>query len=94
MAYFVHKPEQEPQRLFRGPVEDGEDLLPDIPEDDGGPEDAERVNAGYRLFAGVGDFVAVLAGTGVILALMALLISLLHWLQSDIMQTVTLLQSR
>ena len=39
------------------------------------------------------DFVAIIAGTAAILILIALLVSLLNWLVSDVSQTFTLLQT-
>ncbi len=48
----------------------------------------------WKLLAGVGDFFGVLAGTVVILLLVALLVSLITWVQADISQTFTLWQTK
>lgn len=45
----------------------------------------------FRVAAGVMDFFGVIAGTVVILVLIALLVSLITWLQQDFDQTFTLL---
>ncbi|MBE5803197.1 MAG: hypothetical protein E7316_01625 [Clostridiales bacterium] len=48
----------------------------------------------WKMLAGVGDFIGVLAGTVVILLLVALLINLITWVQSDISQSFTLWQTK
>lgn len=48
----------------------------------------------WRLLSGLTDFVGVIVGTAAILVLVALLVSLLNWLVSDISQTFTLWQMR
>ncbi len=48
----------------------------------------------WRMLSGVGDFFSVIAGTVVILLLVALLISLITWVQADISQTFVLLQTK
>ena len=48
----------------------------------------------WRVLASVGDFAGVIAGTAVILILIALIISLVHWVRSDITQSFTLWQTR
>lgn len=48
----------------------------------------------WRVLANVSDFAGILAGTAVILVLIALLISLVHWVRSDITQSFTLWQTR
>lgn len=45
----------------------------------------------FRVAAGVFDFFSVIIGTVVILILIALLVSLITWLQSDFDQTFTLI---
>lgn len=47
--------------------------------------------ARFRVMAGLLDFLGVIAGMVVILLVIALLVSLVTWLQSDIYQTFTLL---
>ena len=46
----------------------------------------------WHMLANLSDFLGVIAGTLVILVLIALLISMLNWLSSDIRQTFTLWQ--
>lgn len=48
----------------------------------------------WRLISGLADFAGVIAGTAVILILIALLVSLLNWLSADITQTFTLWQTK
>jgi len=48
----------------------------------------------WQMLANLWDFLGVIAGTALILVLMALLISLLNWLGSDIRQTFTLWQTK
>ena len=48
----------------------------------------------WRVLASLGDFAGVIAGTVVILILIALIISLVHWVSSDITQSFTLWQTR
>lgn len=48
----------------------------------------------WKLLAGAGDVLAVLAGTVVILLLVALLISLITWVQADMSQSFTLWQTK
>lgn len=48
----------------------------------------------WRVLASLGDFAGVIVGTAVILILIALLISLVHWVRSDITQSFTLWQTR
>lgn len=48
-------------------------------------------NGRFRVAAGVFDFFSVIIGTVVILVLVALLVSLITWLQSDFDQTFTLI---
>lgn len=48
----------------------------------------------WRVLANLGDFIGVIAGTAVILVLIALIISLVNWVQSDISQSFTLWQTR
>ena len=47
----------------------------------------------WRTLANLGDFAGVIAGTAVILVLIALLISLINWVQADISQSFTLWQT-
>lgn len=48
----------------------------------------------WQLLAGIGDFAGVILGTAVIFVLIALLVSLINWLISDVSQTFTLWQNR
>lgn len=74
---------------------DEDDLDPDGPLDDDLLTDEERAalrRSHWQLLSGLADFVGVIVGTGVILLLVMLLISLLNWLHADINQTFTLWQ--
>lgn len=57
-------------------------------------EQQEEKQARWRTLAGVGDFFAVIAGAAVILVLVALLVSLITWVQADISQSFTLWQTK
>lgn len=110
MPYFNNDPqpqeEEDYQPVFQQPVE--QDFDDEYYDEDTGEFFAadydgeyldeeerfeERQNR-WRLMAGIGDFLGVLAGTVVILLLVALLISLITWVQSDISQTFTLWQTK
>ncbi len=62
------------------------------------PEDPQERRAAHigrmRVAAGVMDFLGVVAGMVAVLALVALLISLVSWLMADMSQTFTVLQHR
>ncbi|MBQ7846612.1 MAG: hypothetical protein IJ392_10765 [Clostridia bacterium] len=110
MAYFNNDPqdvlEEDYQPMFQQPVED--DYLDDDMESDEyytdelyydeeyltEEERREARQMRWKLMAGVGDFIGVLAGTVVILLLVALLVSLITWVQADISQTFTLWQTK
>ena len=91
MKYFRDRqneePEAEPERLFVQPVEpypiDDEEDLPydDLPLDD---EEQESRMGRFKVAAGVGDFLGVVAGAAVILLLLAVLFSLYKWLRGDL----------
>ena len=104
------KPEQRHRRAFYQPVvddpdEDDEDYgedYDDLPEsgaylDEEAMTDEERRLARrdrWRVLAGVGDFLGVIAGTVVILLLIMLLVSLINWVHADLSQSFTLWQTR
>lgn len=74
--------------------DDAEDDPPYDDEPDEPMTEAERRAARqgrFRVAAGVLDFFGVIAGTVVILILIALLVSLITWLRQDFDQTFTLL---
>lgn len=48
----------------------------------------------WQLWSSLADFAGIIVGTAAILLLIALLVSLLNWLMSDISQTFTLMQMR
>ena len=48
----------------------------------------------WRVLANLSDFIGVIAGTAVILVLIALILTLVHWVRSDITQSFTLWQTR
>lgn len=64
-----------------------EDLLTD-------EEKAFLRRSRWRVLASLGDFAGVIAGTAVILILIALIISLVHWVSSDITHSFTFWQTR
>ena len=106
MAYFNNDPqdlqEDEYQPVFQQPVED--DYLDDEDGEyidemyyDDFLDEEERREARqlkWKMLAGIGDFLGVLAGTVVILLLVALLISLITWVQADMSQSFTLWQTK
>jgi len=53
-------------------------------------DDTHRFHVAMNVF----DMISILAGLAVILVLVAILVSLVTWLQSDIMQSFTLLTSQ
>ena len=64
-----------------------EDLLTD-------EEKAALRRSRWQVLANLSDFAGVIAGTAVILILIALIITLVHWVRSDITQSFTLWQTR
>lgn len=105
MAYFKQSEEEAqeaPQRRFSRPVEDDDpyddlgDELPDEYPDAMTYEEemAYQRRDRYRMMAGLGDFLAVIAGMVVILMLIAVIISLINWVHADIVQSFTLWQTR
>ncbi len=78
-------------------LDDEEMLLDEDPLADELLTDEERLElrrSTWQLLAGLGDFAGVILGTAAILILVALLVSLMNWLVSDISQTFTLWQIR
>ncbi len=108
MPYFPNQDEnQEPgpqhERKFYQPVEDDDPYNEldndEMPLDYDGPltqeeEMAERRRGTFRVLSGVGDFLGVIAGTAVILVLLAILISLGNWVIADMIQSFDLLQMK
>lgn len=106
MAYFNNDPqdvrEEDYQPVFQQPVEtdeeyDDDEYYTDEMYYDDFLDEEERREARqlkWKMLAGVGDFIGVLAGTVVILLLVALLISLITWVQADMSQTFTLWQTK
>lgn len=107
MAYFQDRQKQEEeeyQPVFQDPTvqynpddfaDDGDD--PEYYEDDAYLTEEDKQwqrQSKWRILAGLGDFLGVIAGTVVILVLIALLISLIHWVQADIRQSFTLWQTK
>ena len=76
--------------------EDGEYYTDEMYYDDFLTEEERREarQMRWKLLAGIGDFLGVLAGAVVILLLVALLISLITWVQGDISQSFTLWQTK
>lgn len=108
MAYFNNdyqdEQDEDYQPTFRQPVYDDsiqDDEAYDEPYDelceDDYLDEQERWEARqtrWKVLAGAGDVLAVLAGAVVILLLIALLISLLTWVQADMSQSFTLWQTK
>lgn len=109
MAYFNNDPQtledEDYQPVFQQPVEDDYDDYDEGDEEyytdevyyDDYLTEEERIalkQSKWRMLAGVGDFFGVLAGTVAILVLIALLISLITWVQADISQSFTLWQTK
>ena len=101
MAYFKQNEQQPHQPLFApdaSPAEEAyyyEDDQPYYDDDYDEPMTREERRHArrlrFRVAAGLLDFLGVIAGMIVILVLIALLVSLVTWLQSDMYQTFTLL---
>ncbi|HNX62108.1 MAG TPA: hypothetical protein PKN45_05645 [Candidatus Limiplasma sp.] len=78
----------EPEKSRYGGPEDDQ---PDYGQD---PENEELEDTHrFHIAMGVFNLISILAGLAVILVLVAILVSLVTWLQSDITQSMTLLTS-
>ena len=98
MAYGdEQKQGQEEQRYFPEPLDLDEMEMDDAEEEEQYPEDPEekreRRLGRLRLAAGVGDLFGVVAGSLIVLALLAVILSLISWVQQDITQTAVMLGS-
>ena len=97
MAYFRGNTDEETPYVpyFQGEEsreDDGLDGLPDLEDPDELPEELEaRRKDRLELLMHLGDFTAVIGGVVVSLVLIALLVSLISWLESDISQTFSLM---
>lgn len=103
MAYFNNDlqdvQDEDYQPAFQQPVYDDydEDEYYNLPYEDDYLDEQERREARqmrWKVLAGAGDVLAVLAGTVVILVLVALLVSLITWVQADMSQSFTLWQTK
>lgn len=77
--------------------EDDEDFLDDDYLDEAYLTEEERQElrrSNWQLLSGLADFAGIVLGTAAILVIIALLMSLIHWLADDIGQTFTLWQGR
>lgn len=96
MAYFQNNRQRETQEAAWSDdlYDDDLDALDEDALEDYMTEEERREMRRFRfqMAAGLMDFLSVIAGTVVILLLIALLINLVTWLQADIDQTFTLLQ--
>ena len=54
----------------------------------------ERRRDKWRVFSGLADFIGVIVGAVTVLLLIALLVSLMNWVQADISQSFTLWQTK
>ena len=86
--------EEEYEELYDQPELDTEDYY--LPEEEllTDEELAEMRRERWRMLAHLWDFLAVIAGTAVILVLVALLISLVNWLYADVSQSLMLWQTK
>lgn len=50
-------------------------------------QEVKRRKMGFQIFAGIYDFLAVIVGIVIIIACIALLITLIHWVIQDGMQS-------
>ena len=101
MAYFRAHTQKAHVPAFSEDAEallDAQDMEDSFPEEEGSPwdweEEAEEREAQrdrYRLFHGATDFFSAVVGTVCILILIAFIISLLSWVQSDLTQSFSLL---
>ena len=73
-------------------MNEGEEEVPDEAESE--EETAERIRDRVKLAFGVGNLGAVIAGTVVILALVALLLSMISFIQTDLSRNFSLLQMK
>ena len=73
-------------------MNEGEEEVPDEAESE--EETEERIRDRVKLAFGVGNLGAVIAGTVVILALVALLLSMISFIQTDLSRNFSLLQMK
>ena len=73
-------------------MNEGEEEVPDEAESE--EETAERIRDRVKLAFGIGNLGAVIAGTVVILALVALLLSMISFIQTDLSRNFSLLQMK
>ena len=73
-------------------MNEGEEEVPDEAESE--EETAKRIRDRVKLAFGVGNLGAVIAGTVVILALVALLLSMISFIQTDLSRNFSLLQMK
>jgi hypothetical protein len=86
-SYQIYDGDEDEYDIYQDDGYDAEDELSE-------EERAQARRDHWRVLAGVGDFLAVVAGTAVILVLIALLVSLINWVHADITQTFTLWQTK
>ena len=94
---FAPEEEDAPVELPYGNVYEQADPAELDLEDDDLLTEEERASlrrTRWQVLANLGDFIGVIAGTAVILILIALIITLVHWLRSDITHSFTLWQTR
>ena len=77
-----------------GDASDAYDYAEDEPEEDISGYEDEIGDGRFRVAMNVFDMVSVLMGVVVILALTAMLVSIVSWLRTDIIHSFVLLQSR
>lgn len=101
MQYFKQKKNETAahQRVFRVPVDlddyDDDELPDEAPRYTSYTDEmAERRKDTFRILTGLADFAGVVAGAVAILVLLAVLVSLLNWVRSDILQSFDLWQPR
>ena len=91
----VLEPDEAPQPAFGQPGQyDDEAYEDEYAENEYSYEhQAEDGETRFRVAMGVFNTVSILVGVAVILLLVALLLGLFNWLQSDILHSLTLIQS-
>ena len=90
MGYFQNQQDRPHRQLFHLPLPPDEPDGPDLPEETDlppeGGEEAERRRLRFQMLADIGDLLGIIGCTAGILVLVALLVSLVSWVQTDVNQ--------
>ena len=92
MAYFSDPQEQQHEQLFFEPVADEPDPQGEELPQPAAPGPFRRHRNPFLMASGAVDLLAIIACTLGILALVALLLSLLQWLRNDLLTAFPVLQ--